>query len=151
MGWINLKGLRTLVIDSGNDTDVDGIPDAWEFQHVGFSRIALTILSATNDWDADGVSDLNEYIADTDPMDSNDFLRIISLQMVDATNWVSWPVKPSRVYELQYACALSSNDVWSLVGSPFIPATEGQFTLEVEGATNNIRFYRARATRGPVY
>src|SRR5215204_898439 len=52
------------------DTDRDGIPDAWEIQY-GFQP--NNPLDANNDPDGDGVSNLNEYIAGTNPLNPASF------------------------------------------------------------------------------
>jgi hypothetical protein len=54
------------------DADHDGILDSWELAQAG----DLTTLSATGDADDDGSPDVSEYIADTDPLDSTQFLQI---------------------------------------------------------------------------
>ena len=98
--------MRTLTLDSGPDTDGDGIPDAWEYRHVG----DLTTLSGGgHDEDNDGVPDVDEYPADTAPDDNGDYLAITAFQTAGSTNEVTWPVKTTRVYTLQHAAALSNN------------------------------------------
>src|SRR5205809_521054 len=81
IGWISL-GDSTFILQiesfgNGNDSDGDGIPDAWEIAHAG----NLTSLSANGDFDHDGQSDLEEYLADTDPTDPFDNLRIVKLSL----------------------------------------------------------------------
>src|SRR2546427_1766054 len=64
-GWISLSNAFAFVqadhIQSGADTDGDGIADAWEVTYTN----TLTAFTATSDTDHDGVSDKNEYFADT--------------------------------------------------------------------------------------
>ncbi len=54
------------------DLDGDGIPNYWEQQFSG----SQTGLVASVDVDGDGFTNLQEYIADTDPTDSESFLRV---------------------------------------------------------------------------
>ena len=49
------------------DVDEDGIPDEWEYEQSG----SATGVSASTDQDGDGAIGTDEYIADTDPTDSN--------------------------------------------------------------------------------
>ena len=73
LGWINLGNsssqyLATLSIPMSPDLDTDGISDAWELEMAG----ELKTLTQTGDYDADGLLDLDEYAADSNPLDSSD-------------------------------------------------------------------------------
>lgn len=57
---------------TSTDTDVDGIPDAWEQQHFG----NLTTAHATSDYDGDGASDFFERLSLTNPKDRDSLLAI---------------------------------------------------------------------------
>ena len=139
VGWINLSGLATLSL-AILDTDGDGIPDAWEYGHTN------TLLALPNgDSDGDGVPDLGEYAADTDPFDPGDYLAITDFQTLETTNWVTWPVKTTRLYTLQQADALSNGMAWAATSASFIPPTGPEVTEEVPGATDTNRFYRVQA------
>lgn len=145
VGWIRLRPskadyVRTLTIASGPDTDADGIPDAWEFENYG----KLNVLNGTDDYDGDGVSDLDEYLADTDPTSDADYLAITDFQTSGTTNWVTWPVKTTRLYTLEYTTALSNGTSW-VEGTSFIPASGPDTTEEVPGVTDSSRFYRVKA------
>lgn len=56
------------------DSDGDGLPDRWEAAH---GRSSLTPDSLHLDRDGDGVPDHSEYIAGTNPTDSNDVFRVL--------------------------------------------------------------------------
>lgn len=140
VGWINLSGIATLAIGAGPDTDGDDIPDAWEYSHTN----ALPILTG-GDADGDGVSDYDEYLADTDPFDENDYLAITDFQAYGATNEVTWPVKTTRLYTLQHATALSNGMSWATTSPSFIPPFGPDVTEMVSSVGDTNRFYRVQA------
>lgn len=141
VGWIDLSGVVTLSL-AILDTDADGISDAWEYGHTN----TLSVLSdGGTDADGDGVLDVDEYGADTDPFDAGDYLVITDLQINESTNWVTWPVRSTRLYELQHASALSNSMSWDAVSPPFIPPLDADVTEEVTGVADSKRFYRVEA------
>ena len=141
IGWINLSTLATLTL-AAPDTDADGISDAWEYGHTN----TLAVLAALGkDSDGDGVLDVDEYGADTDPFDAGDYLFITDFQMEETTNWVTWPVKTTRLYTLQHASSLSNGMSWTMTSSSFIPPSDTDVEEEVVGVTDTNRFYRVEA------
>jgi hypothetical protein len=103
IGWIDLGGaagyVKATTIDVGADTDGDTIPDAWELQYAG----NLSKLTKDGDFDGDGVPDVEEYLADTDPTNPNDFLQITHVTATSDGSVVSltWNSRPSRCYRIQ--------------------------------------------------
>lgn len=102
IGWISLANAQAFVraetLNRGPDSDGDNIPDAWEMARAG----NLTTLGGGGaDWDNDGVSDVDEYAADTDPLDNADKLQIVALTVQGATNQVVWTSRPTRLYRLE--------------------------------------------------
>lgn len=141
VGWINLSTLATLSIDFGPDSDTDGIPDVWERYTVG----TLSPLGGNGaDADHDGVSDVDEYASDTGPLDGTDYLRITDFQALETTNWVTWTCKPTRLYTLQYAAALSNSTTWADTGASFVPPSGPDVAEMVTGVNDTSRFYRVR-------
>ena len=140
VGWINLTGVSTLTLGTGPDVDGDGLPDAWEYGHTA----TLGTLNG-GDADDDGVSDLDEYLADTDPLDADDYLRITDFEAQNSTNTITWPIKTTRLYRLQHATALSTGMSWTTTSTPFIPSSGPDVTETVSGVTDAQRFYRVQA------
>lgn len=150
VGWISLSNafafVQTDSVKGGADSDGDGIPDAWELQRAG----ELTKLTATGDADGDGISDLNEYLADTDPTDVADNLRItaITANSAGSTSTVTWTSRPTRLYQLQSRGDLLSG-AWSTNVPPGLvsPDAGTLTTRDAPGSATTQRFYRVQAIR----
>ncbi|MBT7068463.1 MAG: S8 family serine peptidase [Verrucomicrobia bacterium] len=54
-------------VSSGNDSDGDGIPDAWEYYWFGTHANPLAVAGAGTDYDGDGLSDYGEWLAHANP------------------------------------------------------------------------------------
>src|SRR5207244_1401217 len=100
-GRLNL--LRTV------DADANGLPDWWELQYFGH----LTGTNPNADADGDGLSNLQEYVADTNPLDSGSTLRITSAQLVTNGVRVSWTGGVQARQYLQRRRALGGTNVWT--------------------------------------
>jgi hypothetical protein len=151
-GWISLSNtfayVKTDVIQPGADKDGDGITDAWELAYVS----DLDAFTGTSDTDGDGVSDLAEYLADTDPLDAKDQLRITFYSLAsdggEETNTLTWTVEPTRLYRAQYRTNL-------IAGAGWVNGT----SIQLSGASNTMtrvvmqkqllpeRFWRVEALR----
>jgi hypothetical protein len=61
-------GIMEIEVDAGPvvDTDNDGMEDSWEDAHGGKENLTLT-----GDLDADGLLDVNEFLANVDPQDTD--------------------------------------------------------------------------------
>ena len=148
VGWINLgDALGHPVTDSitpGADGDGDGIADAWELERAG----NLTKLGATTDYDGDGLSDLAEYLADSNPFDSTDLLRITMFDPHGNGTLVSltWTSQLSRCYFIEYRNDLVAG-TWLDSGLGAIPPDGLTTARGFAGPGATRRFYRIRAIR----
>lgn len=146
-GWIRLSGegfgLRITRLSPGTDTDGDGLPDSWERTYAQ----SLSVLSRLTDTDGDGTSDLMEYLADTNPLEASDSLRITQFESSVSQSIVSWAAKPTRSYSVQSRSDFGGTSSWidvatvGLGGGPFIrvvlPNAPGE----------SHRFFRVQAIR----
>jgi hypothetical protein len=150
IGWISLSNavafVQTDTMDSGADTDGDGIPDAWEYLHAG----DLTAMNATTENDGDGVKDIAEYVADTDPFDATDYLRITALRINSggSTSTVTWTSHATRLYQVQSRDDLTAGS-WVTNSPPGLvrPDVGSTTTRDVPGVAATKRFHRAQAVR----
>jgi hypothetical protein len=149
-GWISLSNAQGFVqtdhLPATPDSDGDGIPDAWEL--LKFAN--LTAADAVTDFDHDGFSDLNEYLADTDPIDPDSLLRITALAAAGAgaTNTLTWTSVSTRQYRVFQTNDVAAASPWIEVGLGLIPPDAGATTARTvtNGATSR-RFFRVQAVK----
>lgn len=119
----------------GEDSDGDGLPDAWERNLIAASRLGKTLgdIRPGDDTDADGLSNLNEYLAGTYAFDpGNGFtLDIRSVENEGAV--LEFTAVRDRTYTLH-----CSTDMIRWVEVPF---------LVVAGGGETLRSYTAREVR----
>lgn len=145
IGWISLSNaqafVRTEQLDSGPDADEDGIPDAWEWRYLNTTR---QLAGGDADYDGDGVPDVIEYGMDTDPRNSNDFLRMTLDEVGETINALSWPTRSTRHYQLQSTASLT--DAWENAESGVLAGTGGNLNIvDVPSINSPALFYRVNA------
>jgi hypothetical protein len=148
-GWISLSNAfafaQTDTIQMGADTDGDGITDAWEREKFG----SLMVANAMSDRDGDGFKDISEYLADTNPNDSNSFLSITSYTIATSGSPLSltWSSQPTRQYHVQKRTLVDSGS-WFDGGLGLISPDAGPTTTR--GFTDSVssqRFFRVEAVK----
>jgi hypothetical protein len=147
-GWITL-GSGYLKTDSMAvvDSDGDGISDAFEMAYAG----GLEVMSATSDMDGDGFSDRAEYLALTNPLDPQSYLRITRTELKNADGSaveLEWVSSPARRYAIEQVDNLGGIFPWQ--SSPLDPASfspdPGPRTRRtIHGTPTDRRFFRVRA------
>jgi hypothetical protein len=81
------------------DSDGDGMPDYWERTH-GFDPFDPG--DALLDTDGNGVSNLDEYLAGTDPRRADSYLGVTALVTGPAGVWIGFTAQPGRSYTIEY-------------------------------------------------
>jgi len=146
------------IINSADDTDGDGMPDAWEMAHFG-----TLDRDGTGDFDGDGISDLDEYLYGTNPNGSDsppsvpviqspeDAIEINLLTPELTIHNSTDPDGGTITYEFE---VFSDPELATLIAS-ISEVTEGTLTTSwtvPETLSDNTWYYwRARATDGYSY
>jgi hypothetical protein len=124
------------------DADGDGLADDWETAYFGLAT------SADRNADSDGDGSLNwqEYLAGTDPVDAQSYMKIQSLSANGRAS-LSFSTISNRTYTLQFTDALGAG-VWTkLADVPARPTNGVEVIPDAAYATN--RCYRLVTPRQP--
>lgn len=89
---------------STTDTDNDGLLDAWEISQ--FGNLDQT---AEDDSDGDGRSNLDEYIAGTDPTKSSSRFEVLSATYNGSSVVIRWSAVADRVYNIYWTADLTQS------------------------------------------
>ena len=108
------------------DRDRDGMPDAWE---TGWGLNPEDARDAAIDGDQDGMSNVEEFVAGTDPTDSQSFLSA-RLEWQNSAMGVGFLAVSNRAYSVQYREELDTKP-WANVGDIQSQATQRSVFLPV--------------------
>jgi len=149
-GWISLSNavayVQTDTISPGA-LDSNGLPIAWEMQNFGHTGV-----DPNADPDHDGMSNLQEYLAGTNPNDANDYLRITAISVSflvggNDNDTLVWTSHPTRQYRIQQRTNLAGA-AWADAGVLLSPdaGTNTTRTLQFSGPMPQ-RFLRVQAVK----
>jgi fibronectin-binding autotransporter adhesin len=108
----SVAGHLDLVID---DSDEDGLPDSWEWEHLG-----TLVHGPGSDPDGDGQDNATERLTGTDPGDGTS-LFAAEIESAAGQLTFGWPSVPGKSYQIQTCDSLGG--AWSPVATvPAAPA-----------------------------
>ena len=130
-------------IESPEDSDQNGLPDAWERRHF----LQITGTDPEGDPDGDGRDNLQEYRDGTDPNVADEAPEVVppyigGISVEDVRVVLSWDGKEGAVYRV--LCAPTLADDFEPIGDP-IPGTEGKMSVTLPKGSAPSAFYRIRA------
>lgn len=125
-----------------SDSDGDDLPDNWELTHgLDFRNAADGLI----DSDGDGFINRYEYLADTDPRDTNSVLKL-TLRITATDVHIDWQGGTNATQYLQKSFSLHAVDPWFDILTN-LPPTSRNATFLDSSATNGPAFYRIRVNR----
>ncbi len=82
------------------DNDADGLSDIGEVQGTNFNPNTATEVNIA-DSDGDGISDGGEAIAQTDPLNTNMYLRILGIRNVGGSREITYLARDNKIYHVR--------------------------------------------------
>jgi Fn3 associated len=139
-------GLLTLR-DRSSSSLGDGIPDTWRLRY--FGSISDPLAQASADPDGDGVSNLAEFLAGTNPVDSNSRLCLAAHRQLNTGNGsplltLRWPSCPNKRYTVEAASSLTSG-YWTELGSGLV-GTGQELEFTPAAPADSTQFFRVRVS-----
>ena len=109
----------------------------------------LTTANAFSDFDGDGVSDRGEYLADTNPGDSSDYLQITAFSALSGgtTTSLTWKSSLSRCYYVQKRPDLNVGTPWIDSGLGLTSPDGITTTRSIVDLSAPMRFYRVQVVK----
>jgi hypothetical protein len=137
----------SVVFDPNMSAVGDGIPNGW--MQYGLNRFDANL--GNEDSDGDGLSNLQEYLAGTDPTKSASALRITAITRSGNDIRISWTAVTNKTYVVQAVTNFTSGAFANAIADlatvvvPASPAISATNYLDIGAVTNGpSRVYRIR-------
>ena len=134
-----------LTVVAPTDSDTNGLPDWWE--------AAYGVSNPNDDSDGDGLTNLQEFLANTNPTNAASSLKVISASSLTNGQFsLSWSAIGGTRYRVQYSASLTDlftdiiRPVDAEMDSSPVGSTSTQSFTDTFSPTNATRFYRVRVT-----
>ncbi|MCI0746415.1 MAG: HYR domain-containing protein, partial [Verrucomicrobia subdivision 3 bacterium] len=131
----------SVTVVGNSDTDGDGMPDVWE-QTYGFDP--NNAADASGDADGDGMTNVDEYRADTGPLDANSYLALDSVTRSSGSVSLAFASRTGITYRVDYKNVLSDT-TWTLLSQ--VLGSGAVLVVSDNTASVPSRYYRVGASR----
>jgi len=122
----------------GADSDGDGMDDDWEMAYFG-----TLARDGSGDFDGDGQTDLQEFLAGTDPTNTGSVLRVLALNLLgNGATKLIWSSAPGKTYRVQFKDSIDAAD-WSYLPGAVIASGTTATLVDDTPTAGGQRFYRA--------
>ena len=102
--------------------------------------VQVRVSRGGDDPDGDGKTNLQEYLAGTNPLDPTSGFRITNIEIIGADVQVSWITVTGKNYQLQRADSPDSSGIWINIGDPM--AGNGNILSQIDsGAAGEMPHY----------
>ncbi len=118
------------------DSDGDGMDDDWEMTYFGDLSH-----DGTADTDGDGLTDLQEFLAGTNPTDNASVLQCLGVATSQGVTSVYWSAVPGRSYRVEYNETLKAAD-WITLVDQVTASSATESVVDQSTGTAVRRFYR---------
>jgi hypothetical protein len=129
-------------VDAPNpsDTNGDGLPDSWQIQF--FGSISSPNAAPGADPDRDGFSNLQEYLAGTNPTNALSYLKLDSVEVAGSSTLIHFTAVAGKWYTLLYTDGLAPAN-WQPLNDILPQAVTGPVSItDTNHPATATRFYR---------
>ncbi|MBN1674323.1 MAG: lamin tail domain-containing protein [Kiritimatiellae bacterium] len=142
--------LSVLEAATAGDTDADGMPNDWEAEYLGGPDVVNG--GTEEDFDGDGVSNMEEWIAGTDPAAAGEYFAV-TLSAAGGQILVSFPARAAdgtgyagyqRYHTLERRSDVRVGGYWELVPGYTGITGAGQTVVYTNSGPGGAEYYRAR-------
>jgi hypothetical protein len=125
------------------DIDGDGLPDAWELANAFDPQFNGGTDNASGDGDNDGANNFHEYVAGTNPHDSNDYLRFTNASVNNQICQLAFQSRLGRIYAIESTSDLALQTPWPTLTNG-ISGSGGIITIN--DPQTGTRYYRLKVS-----
>ena len=123
------------------DSDGDGLPDEWELAHGLNPDSAVGGDGANGNPDGDGYTNLQEYLAGTDPHDAQSYLKFESITRTPGALTLRFIAAAGRSYSILYRPSLAAG-AWQRLTDVAAPSATELVEVSDPAGGGVARFYR---------